>query len=231
MRVLCLSDLQAPFAHQDSIDFLIHINTNFKCDHYVCLGDEADFSKLSVKHFPDPNGPSASDEHQKCLEFLHKLYKKFPVVDVCISNHTMRPLMKAAYAGIPEFFLKSYSEFLQAPDGWRWKDRHDIDNVIYQHGMSYAGQTGHIKAAIDNRRNTVIGHLASFAGINYITNFESESIWGANFGCLIDVNARAFNYGKYHGKKPCLGTGVVINGVPIYLPMKLDKHGRWTGKL
>lgn len=228
---MLISDLQAPGQHLDTLPFLDCINTTFKCDTYGCVGDEIDFSKFSIKHMPDPNSMSAPDEYYKAIEFMKKLYLKYPICDVAISNHTMRPFKKAAYAGIPEIFMKDYHALLEAPDTWRWKDRHEIDGFIMEHGMGYGGIMGHRNAAIKNRKPTIIGHLSSHAGINYVTNFEGEVLWGMNVGCLIDVTSSLFNYGKYLGDKPCIGTGVVINGVPIYLPMKLDKYGRWTGRL
>jgi hypothetical protein len=46
------------------------------------------------------------------------------------------------------------------------------------------------------------------------------SIWAANSGCLIDVEAYVFNYGKESRFKPTLGCSVVIDDgrTPIFIP-------------
>lgn len=230
-RVLVISDTQAPGHHPDAIEFITHVNSVMKCDTVVHIGDEIDNHKLSIKHLASPNGMSAELEYHQALEFMKKLYAKFPVVHVCISNHLIRPWKKAEHAGIPEVFLKDYKTALEAPDGWIWRDRWEIDGVLYQHGMEYSGQLGHKKAALDNRKSTVIGHLCAFAGINYSVNYEMLPIWGMNVGCLVDPEHQFFKYGKYKGTKPTIGMGVVLNGVPLYIPMKLDTRGRWTGQL
>jgi hypothetical protein len=50
-------------------------------------------------------------------------------------------------------------------------------------------------------------------------------------GCLIDDASMAFAYNKVFKERPVIGCGIVINGFPRLIPMALDKHGRWKGKL
>jgi hypothetical protein len=56
-------------------------------------------------------------------------------------------------------------------------------------------------------------------------------IFGMNTGCLIDVDAIAFKYARGSAFKPTLGCGVVISGVPYFVPMLLNARKRWTGEL
>ena len=230
-RILAISDTQAPFQHPDAYHFIHAVDQAFRCDTYVHLGDEVDQHTLSVKFTPSRRAMSGQDEAEKAMEFMKLLYKRFPLMKVCVSNHTERYLKKAQMAGIPDFFLKQIRDAYQAPDGWSWDYMHIIDGIAFMHGMGVGGQYGHIKAMTKNRRSTVIGHLANYAGINYLNNFEGELLFGMNGGCLIDVDSYAMEYGRDCLDKPTIGTPVIINQVPIFVPMKMDKFKRWTGQL
>jgi predicted MPP superfamily phosphohydrolase len=46
-RILCISDLHAPYNHPDSIDFIRACNKAFKPDCVINMGDELDFSASS----------------------------------------------------------------------------------------------------------------------------------------------------------------------------------------
>lgn len=221
-NVLTISDLHAPFHHKDAIPFLLYLKKHFKCDRIVCMGDEADFHGLSK--FPkDPDGYSAGHEFQEARLFLQELFGHFPVVQSCTSNHTSRPFRKAYEAGIPEEMILSYEKFFKAPDGWQWADKFVIDNVDYIHGEGYTGQMAASKAAIQRRRSTVIGHIHTFGGVQYMEG-ANDRIFGMNTGCLIDVERYAFAYGKKLANKPTIGTGVVINGIhAFYIPLHEEK--------
>lgn len=226
---LNISDLHCPFQHRDAFDFLDAVNTKYKPTNVVCAGDEADMHAVS-DYDHNPDGYSAGDELKAARKELTKLYAIFPVVKSCVSNHTARPFRRAEKFGIPREFLRSYGEFLQAPVGWQWADKWEIDGVIYEHGEGVSGQNGAIKAATQNMQSTVIGHIHSFAGINYSAN-PKHLIFGMNVGWLGDKDAYAFAYGKNMRTKPVLSLGLVQDGIPILIPMQLKKGGRWTGKL
>jgi hypothetical protein len=223
--VLVISDTQYPFAHKDHMAFLAYIKNKYKPDTVVHIGDECDFHALSDWDH-DPDGYSAGHELKAALEDMKKIYKLFPNVKACTSNHTDRPLRRAFKIGLPKAFLRTYKEFLNAPKGWEWANKWIIDGVVYEHGEGRSGVLGAYKAAMGNGRSTVIGHLHSFAGILYNADPE-KLIFGMNVGCLIDKDKYAFNYGKNMVNKPILGCGLVIKGHPIFIPMLLDKNGRW----
>jgi len=230
-RVLVQPDLQAPFHHIDSIPFLLSVSDKYKCNDFVNIGDEVDFSTLSVSHVPDPDGIGFKEEFNQALNFMKELYKIWPRMKICVSNHTIRPIKKALYAGVPSVFLKTYQEFLGAPQTWVWRDEWEIDGVRYIHGEGLAGQMGHIRGAEKSRNSVVIGHLHAFGGINYLNNYKGDLLFGMNVGCLIDEKSYAFKYGKHFLHKPTLGCGVVIDGVPFFIPMLVNSKGRWTGKI
>lgn len=227
--VLCISDIHFPAHHPDLFEFLAAIKREFKPSQVVVIGDEIDAAGLSDW---DKNPDEAAPGHElaAAVKLMKKLYKLFPIVKACISNHTDRIYRKPFKAGIPKALLRTYAEILEAPAGWQWAEDWEIDGVIYEHGEGFSGKDGALKAAQANMSATVIGHLHAHAGIAYYANAK-HLIWGFNVGCLIDRHNPAFNYGKHIKSKPIIGVGVIARGVPIFIPMKLNKNSRWTGKL
>lgn len=228
-NVLIIGDLHEPFSHKDTYEFIKAVARKVGPTRIALAGDEADMHCLS-RFDKDPDGFSAGDERLKAVSKLKTLYRMFPAVDVCKSNHTDRPFRAAYRAGIPSAYIKGYREFLEAPAGWNWHDHFEIDGVRYEHGEGFTGRNGAINCALGNMRSTVIGHIHSFAGVQYAAN-PRHLVFGFNVGCLIDKEAYAFAYGKAMKNKPIIGLGVVERGLPRFIPMILSKHGRWTGKL
>lgn len=150
-------------------------------------------------------------EFEKALDSMNELYKLFPNVKACISNHTARPYRSANKGGLPSYFLKSYSEILGAPKGWRWQYNWEIDNVDYSHGMGTSGKDAAINCAIKQMQSSVIGHVHSWGGVKYHTT-KGGTIFGLNVGCLIDRDTYAFNYARDYRSQPTLGCGIVIEG-------------------
>lgn len=204
--------------HKNACDFLTDLKKEYKPDKIVHLGDEMDQHSLSDWDH-NPSGMSAGDEYEAAIRQLRGLYKLFPEVMICESNHGRRPFRKAFRAGIPKVYLRAYAEFMQSPRGWAWRDTWVLDGVVYQHGDGYSGAGGALKAAIANRRSTVLGHIHSNAGITHVAG-RYDCIFGMNAGCLVDLDGYAFEYGKHHGSKPVLGAGIIVDGThPIFIPM------------
>lgn len=186
----------------------------------VCIGDEIDAHAISF-HSHDPDGFSAGMEHAEAIDELQKLYKLFPNVNVCVSNHTARPFRKALEHGIPKAFIRDYEDFMKAPKGWKWADHWEIDGVLYIHGEGFSGQNGAITAASKHRQSVVIGHIHSFGGVHYSAS-RNDLIFGLNSGCLIDFKAYSFNYARSGANRPTLGCGVVIDGKEaLFVPLNL----------
>jgi hypothetical protein len=228
MKVLAIPDLQAPFVHRDFLEFIQTVAQTERPDVVVNLGDEVDYHCLS-DYDHDPDGLSPGDELKSAIVELKKWYKAFPNVHVCVSNHGQRPYRRAFKAGIPRRMLRDYAEFLEAPSGWAWADSWEFDGVIYEHGEGQSGRAGALKAAEGNMQSTVIGHLHSWAGIQYSANAK-HLIFGFNVGCGIDKDAYAFAYGKVFKAKPILGCGIIEDGIPRFIPMLLARGGRWVGR-
>lgn len=229
-NVLCIPDLQCPFEHKDAFDFVSTVASFYDIDEVVCIGDEIDQHAIAPKFFHDPDGRSAGDELRLAIKHLEKWYDRFPEVKVCTSNHTGRIFKKAFQAGIPKAYLRRVNDFLEAPAGWVWKDHWVIDGVKYEHGDNQGGIYAAQTLALANRMSTVIGHHHSHAGVSYMAN-DTDTIFGLNVGCLIDRHSYVFEYGKGAKYKPTLGCGVILEGIPYFIPMILDNKERWTGEV
>lgn len=181
---------------------------------------------MSLKFAADPNGFSPGHEYELMIESMQKLYRLFPKVKVCESNHGSRPLKKAFHYGLPRVFLRLQHEFMQAPVGWQWRSHWEIDKVLYLHGDSF-NQSSWMRAYNIHRQSVVMGHLHSRAGVVY-SNTAYSRVFAANFGCLINPEAYAFAYGKIYPEKPCLGAGIVLDGKEAYFIPLSSQKGKLT---
>lgn len=209
--VLVISDTHFPFHHPNTFDFLNDQYKRWKCNAVVHIGDEIDFHAMG-QWDTESSALGAMCEFERSLDCMNRLYKLFPNVKACISNHTARPFRKANKSGLPSYFLKDYAEILQAPSGWAWRDSWIIDDVYYSHGMGTSGKDGAINLAITQGMSAAIGHLHSWGSVKYHTNAVGKTIFGLNSGCLIDLDAYGFAYAKNYKTRPTLGCGIVIEG-------------------
>ncbi len=228
-NVLVIPDLQVPFEHKDALAFCSAVAEAIDADKIVCIGDEVDQMALS-RFDPDPEADGAGPELRKALKRMQAWYRQFPEVQVATSNHTGRVQKAAFKAGIPEAYLRPIRDWMEAPEGWTWEDNFEIDGVRYEHGDAQGGMYAARNLAIRNRQSTVIGHHHSHGGVSYVAN-DKEMIFGMNSGCLIDIKSLAFKYARLAAFKPTLGCGVVLQGVPFFIPMLTNSYGRWTGEL
>lgn len=217
-RVLCISDLQAPFEHKDYLAFLIRVQRKYRCNQVVCIGDEIDHHALG-DYDHDPDGYSAGHELQKAIDHLTPYYKAFPKVLLCESNHTARIFKRAMKAGIPIKYMRDFKDVIGAPSGWQWAEKWKIDGVVYKHGCGYSGYAGALNAAKDEKLSCVIGHLHADAGVLFWNNGE-ETIFGMNVGSGINAKAYAFKYAQYSRKKAVLSCGVIDGGNPYLISME-----------
>lgn len=226
-RVLVIPDMHHPWCHPDALAFLMAVRSTYHITHVVCLGDEIDAMGYS-KYPKDPDAPSAGKELEEAITSLEPFYREFPSVMVCESNHTVRPWKKAFEAGLPASFLPTISRVLRAPDGWVWKKHWEVDGVFYHHGdMGVSGPTAHLMLMKKLKQSVVIGHIHSYAGVNY-----EGTYFAMNTGCLIDPDAICFKYAKNLPIPVNLGCGLVTGGREArFIPMHLNSEGRWIGYL
>lgn len=217
VRILVIPDLHAPHAHPDALVFVRGVAKRLRPQQVVCIGDEID--SHAIARWPaDPDLDSAGPELTRAVEQLRPWYAAFPRVKVCHSNHTYRPWIRARESGLPSRVIRSPREVLEAPKGWEWAHRWEIDGITFVHGEGYSGAMGALTAAVRNRTRVVIGHLHGYAGAVWSHGWH-DAIWGLNVGCLIDPNAPAFAYAKTSPNRPSLGCGVIEDGTPRWIPL------------
>lgn len=226
-RWLVVSDTQKPYEAERALSLCKYAQKHFKIPDENCThaGDETDQMHGGLYPKGADYDHTPNSELQAAKEKMLEWYSVFPEMKVATSNHGQRWLKKAAAAEIPEQILRAYREIYAAPEGWQWKEEWLFKDCKSPwrliHGLGYTGQNGARFAAIDAGISTAIGHLHSHAGVSYIKTLgRKDLIWGMNVGCLIDVQAYAFKYGKYNRFQPCLGVGVILDGgkMPIWLP-------------
>lgn len=219
-----------PYCHPDTWKFLRAVDRQYKPNKVICLGDEVDYHALSY-HESDPNLDSAGPELEKAIKFLRPIYEMFPEVDVLESNHGSMVYRKAMSAGIPSRALKTYRDTLDAPLTWKWHIDMRIkmsngQSLYLHHGKSAKpgalSQTEGCCAAQ--------GHFHEKFGATWWRN-SYGIYWDLHCGYLGDHRALAFAYAKNNLKKGIVGAWVILNGIPLGLPMKLQSNGRWSGSL
>ena len=230
--VLVLPDMQAPFIHRDSLPFVKAVIKQYNPDRLIQIGDLFDGHALS-RYDHDPDGFSAGDELAAAVKSLQPYYKALRNVTVVKGNHDAR-LERLAYSvGIPKRCLNPLEMILEFPDDWKYVDRVSIDGVDYEHGHKFGngGGASAFKRSIDsNMTSTVYGHFHSKAGIMWFANAKYLN-FAFNVGCLMDTKSYAAQYGDSYLDRPILGVGLIIKGIPTYIPMVLVKGGRWRGYL
>lgn len=217
-RILVVGDLHAPFTLKGYLHFIEDIYEYWDCTDVIQVGDLVDNHAIS-RHQTETAAHSGEKEKELALIELHRWYKSFPKVRVTKGNHDDVPKRQLATLGIPPSFLEEFGTNWQFPKGWEAADHYIEDNVLYQHGIGAAGETGAITKALNERMSNVQGHNHSVFGVNYKAN-QKDIIFGMSVGCGVDNNAYAFNYGKYAIKKPVIGCGVVMSSSEAYaIPM------------
>ena len=209
--VLVISDLHFPFQNKNALGWLSQLKKEYKPDKIISIGDEVDMAAMSF-HDTNPDMPSAKDEYLYALACMKDLYKIFPTMDICVSNHGARLFRRAFKNGIPSAMVKNYRELWKAPKTYNWHGRILFEGVVYEHGDGGgSGRNAAFTAMQANRMSTVIGHTHSFGGVQYsATPFGQH--FALNVGCLIDLDAPAFMYGDKFRNKPTLGCGLVVDG-------------------
>ena len=226
-RILLISDLHIPYHHPDALDFLQYLKDKYNPTRVICLGDEMDKHALSF-HDSDPDLPSAGDELRMSLPVIAKLKEMFPVMDILESNHGSLLYRKAHAFGIPKHYLKSYNDVLGVDSDWKWYYDITVDlpngNKCYLHHGKSSNVT---KTSQTMSMCSAAGHFHETFKIEYWGN-PVALYWAMQTGCLIDDKSYAFNYNNVNLKRPIIGTGLIINSMPILEPMILNSSGRWV---
>ncbi len=226
-RILFISDLHIPYHHPQAFEFLKHLKKKYKPTRVVCLGDECDKHSLSY-HDSDPDLYSAGHELQESIKFIKELEAIFPKMDILESNHGSLVWRKAKTNGIPKHYIKSYNDVLGVGEGWKWHFDLTIDLPNGQKCYVHHGKSPDVlKLSQSMGMNAVQGHFHSDLGSRYWGNPQGL-YWGMQCGCLINRESYAFAYANVNIKKQLIGTGLIIDSLPVVEPMILDSAGRWV---
>ena len=228
-RILCISDLHAPYQHRDAIKFLSAIKDKYNPDRVINIGDEVDNHAMSF-HPSDQSLYSAGDELKKAREVIWEIEKLFPKVDVMESNHGSMAYRKAMISGIPKEMLRPYKKVLDVKY-WNWHPDLVItlpnkQKCYFHHGKS-ANSLTFLK---DTQMCCVQGHFHEKFNIHYHGTAE-QLTWVIATGCLIDDHSMAFAYNNVNLKRPIIGCSMIIDSLPLLIPLVMNKNGRWNGRV
>ena len=219
-RVLVIGDIHEPATHPGYLPFCLSIAERWKTDRVVMIGDVLDFHAIS-HHAKHPDTPGSSDEAGEAREAIAAWHRAFPRATVTIGNHDERVHRLASTVQIPGRFIQSFNA-LWGTKGWKWTRSTTIDRVHYLHGTGLGGQQPALAAARASMVPTVCGHVHSVGGVRWASG-PSQSIWGMDTGCGVDATHPAMSYGRDLIRKPVLGAGVVLDGMPYYERMPADR--------
>jgi len=229
-RILVISDLHCPYEHPDTVAFLKAIKAKYKPTRVILSGDEADFHGISF-HDSDPDLDSPGAELDKAISALKPLYKLFPVAEVLESNHGSLVLRKALANGLSRRFFKTPRDVLEAPKGWSW--HFDITLTLPNGTKCYFHHSKGQNAKKNSQAmgmSFVQGHHHEQMDVQFWGN-PNALLFGMTVGCLVNSKSLAMAYNKNNLKRPVIGCAVIINSLPILIPMQLNSKGRWTKKL
>ena len=225
-RILFISDLHIPYHHKDSFEFLRYLKKKYNPTRVICLGDELDKHSLSY-HEKSPELYSSGHELEASLPFIKELEGIFPEMDILESNHGSLAWRKAKTIGIPKQYIKSYNDVLEVGEGWKWHFDLTIDLPNGQQCYVHHGKSNDVlKLSQLSGMCAVQGHYHSSFKVDWWAN-PQNIYWGMQCGCLIERESYAFAYENVNIKKPIIGTGLVIDSIPVLEPMLLLPDGRW----
>lgn len=229
-RILVISDTHAPFSHPDMFDFLRAIKRKYKPDRIIHIGDEADNHAMSY-HDSDPDLYSPGDELKAARVYIQKLYKMFPEMDILESNHGSLFYRKSKTYGIPATAMKTYNELWEVGKGWKWHRELTLKMSNGQKCYFHHGRVADVtKLSKEYGMCAVQGHYHERFKVEYWANTEGL-YWGLQVGCLADDDSLALAYNNTNLKRPIVGTGIILDGQPRLLPMKLNRKHQWIGGL
>jgi hypothetical protein len=221
-RTLFISDMHIPYHHPYLLPFLAELKAKYNPTRIIGLGDELDKHAMSF-HDSDPDLPSAGDELKRSLPVIKEVEAMFPTIDWVDSNHGSLAYRKAKHHGIPRHYIRGYNEVLQVGSGWTWHNDLVLDmtpwnrpDVYVHHGKSNKA----IRTSQAMSMSHVCGHFHESFGIEYWAN-PKGLYFGMNCGCLIEDAQLAFAYNNTNLKRPIIGTGLIIEGVPVLEAMAL----------
>lgn len=223
-RVLVIPDLHNPVCHPGALAFCEDLYAMYDCNRVVFIGDVVDHQAISF-HANNPECPGAKDEYKLTLDSIRPWVEAFPKAVVTYGNHDARVLRLAESVNIPAVYLRDFAEVWHTPK-WAWREDTIIDDVYYFHGEGSGGAHPSWNVMKHYLMSVVMGHCHAASGIKWSAN-PNKRTFGLDTGCLIDVDAFQFAYGKHLKARPMLSAAVVLDGVPHHCIMPCGKSERY----
>ena len=220
-RILEIGDPHNPCTKKGYLQFCKDTAEEYECDTIVSLGDIVDWHGISF-HAGNTAAPGVTDEYELAYEGIQEWHEAFPEMTVCIGNHDERIIRLAESVSIPSKFIRDYKDIWDTPK-WDWVYDKIIDDVYHFHGTGHGGMHPAYNVARQMGMSVVMGHIHSTAGIKWLVS-PNKRWFGMDTGCGVDDEAYAFAYGKHMKKKSVLGCGVVLDGIPYYEIMPIEKY-------
>lgn len=223
-RVLVVGDVHAPCTKAGYMEFCRDIYDAWDCDTVVFIGDLIDWHGISF-HAREPGAPGVVDEYKMALACVQEWVLEFVDAEhiyVTIGSHDDRPARLAASVDIPAGFIRDYQEIWNTP-GWDWVYDTIIDDVYYFHGLGFSGNSPAYNAAKAMGMSVVMGHIHHVGGIKWMVS-PVKRWFGMDTGCGIDDRKWAFAYAKHIKKRSVISCGVVIDGIPYFEIMPLERY-------
>lgn len=220
----CIGDIHEPFCHPMYRRFCYDTFLEHRVDRIHFTGDIVDNHAISF-HETDPQGHGAGYEARKARRGVKGWVSDFPKATVTIGNHDELHYRKGRAGGLPDLFLKTYRQIWKTPR-WTWDFEFVIDDILFEHGTGNSGKNAALNLAIEKRTKICIGHIHSWAGVQWHTNYK-DAVFGVNVGCGIDPRAYAFAYGRTFRVRPTLACAVIKDGNPFVFRMPCGKGEKY----
>lgn len=221
-----IGDTHLPFELEGYLSHCVSIFDIYEVDVVVHIGDFLDQHALSY-HEHDPNGMSAEHEAIAARPKVIEWVRAFPEALWVAGNHDDLPYRKARTHGLPSRYMADYPSILDVPclKNWRYSEEHEVDGIIFRHGLGATGKYGHRNAAEKMNCNVVQGHSHTIAGIEFMAS-KNHRHWGMSVGCGVDRKAYAAHYGRHIVSKPFISCAIISDDVPMIFPMDLGSKFR-----
>ena len=236
-NTLLVGDTQLPYAREDYLPFCEAVAEKYNCENIVHVGDLIDAYNWS-RYDKDPYSDSIKEEAEK-LRLSFELWSAvFPKMDIVWGNHDLRVKTKLNQAGLPEELLSVEGLFRQVfgfPEDWHFHKRILIKSpycgtiqVRHGHEKGTAAVAGNTLRR--THLSTIMGHRHILSQLCY-TSTHDAMLFDMYVGCGIDKEAIAFRYDSDNIARPIISCGVLVDGYPQLIIMKMGKDGQWIGKL
>jgi metallophosphoesterase superfamily enzyme len=208
-NILVIGDLHEPFCLDEYLIFNRNLQEQFNCGTVVFIGDIIDNHYTSY-HEVESSALGADDEFLYAKSRISDWYKVFPEAYVTMGNHDRLIMRKCKSGGISKYWMKTFSQALDTPN-WKFVESIVLNNILFIHG-----ENGTAERRMTNETTSVVqGHLHSEGYIKYGVG---NTKFGMQVGCGTNMDTYAMVYAK-DSKKPFLGSGVIVNNIPMLIPL------------